>query len=166
MQIYVACLAAYNNGHLHGEWIAASSDREAMQDSINKILKSSPIADAEEWAIHDFEGFGSLQLSEYEGLENICEYAEFYEEHGELGLELLAHFNDIKCAKEALENNYHGEYESEEDFTYSFVQETSAHEIPKHLEFYIDYEKMTRDFFINDFYSIEVNNSTHVFSHH
>ena len=25
-KIYVACLAAYNNGHLHGEWIDATQD--------------------------------------------------------------------------------------------------------------------------------------------
>lgn len=165
MKIYVACLAAYNNGRLHGQWIDVVNDLDAMQESIAAILKASPEPDAEEWAIHDFEGFGSLQLSEYEGLDNIMEYAEFHEEHGDLGLELLAHFNDIKDARNAIENNYHGEYKNEEDFAYSFTQETSG-EIPKHLEYYIDYQAMARDFFINDFYSIEVDNSIHVFSHH
>ncbi|MEH6810874.1 MAG: antirestriction protein ArdA, partial [Hyphomonas oceanitis] len=27
-RIYVACLAAYNNGHLHGAWIEATSPDE------------------------------------------------------------------------------------------------------------------------------------------
>lgn len=42
MKIYVACLASYNNGRLHGKWIDASSDVESMQEEVNAILKSSP----------------------------------------------------------------------------------------------------------------------------
>lgn len=40
-RIYVACLASYNNGVLHGKWIDATADVEAMQDDINEILRSS-----------------------------------------------------------------------------------------------------------------------------
>ena len=39
---------------------------------------------AEEYAIHDFEGYGSYRLGEYEGLESAHEIACFIEEHGEL----------------------------------------------------------------------------------
>lgn len=42
----MACLAAYNNGKLHGCWI------DAIQDQINSMLASSPEEDAEEYAIH------------------------------------------------------------------------------------------------------------------
>ena len=41
MKLYVACLASYNNGVLHGKWIDASSYVEDMQEQINQVLMSS-----------------------------------------------------------------------------------------------------------------------------
>lgn len=41
-RIYVACLASYNNGILHGEWIDATSDSDEMQEEVNRILRTSP----------------------------------------------------------------------------------------------------------------------------
>ncbi|MDT8398118.1 MAG: antirestriction protein ArdA [Pseudomonadales bacterium] len=42
IRIYVADLAAYNNGKLHGVWINACDDLDDMQDQINKMLSTSP----------------------------------------------------------------------------------------------------------------------------
>jgi len=162
-RVYIACLAAYNEGHLHGKWIDVDT-ADNVNEKIQHILKTSPAFSAEEWAIHDFEGFGSIQISEYTGVETLVEYAMFISEHGELGAEVLAHFsNDFDDAKTCLEDNYHGAYKSEEDFVIELTEQTI--EIPKHLEYYIDYEKMARNYFINDFFSIEANGMTHVFSH-
>ncbi len=58
IRIYVADLAAYNNGKLHGVWINACDDLEVIQKQINEMLESSPERFAEEYAIHDYEGFG------------------------------------------------------------------------------------------------------------
>lgn len=41
MRFYAACLASYNNGILHGAWIDASTDLDAMQAEINAMLKAS-----------------------------------------------------------------------------------------------------------------------------
>ncbi|MGY6517484.1 MAG: antirestriction protein ArdA [Lysobacteraceae bacterium] len=41
MQIYIACLASYNAGILHGRWIDAS-DADEMHEDICDILRSSP----------------------------------------------------------------------------------------------------------------------------
>ena len=60
-QIYVACLAAYNSGVLHGEWITPAKDVEELQAQINKVIKSTPAPDAEEWAIHDYNDFPNLE---------------------------------------------------------------------------------------------------------
>ncbi|MCP3017438.1 antirestriction protein ArdA [Cupriavidus basilensis] len=41
-RIYVACLASYNNGVLHGAWIyTEGKDADDLQDEVNKILRSS-----------------------------------------------------------------------------------------------------------------------------
>jgi antirestriction protein len=162
-RIYIACLAAYNNGHLHGEWIDANQDFNDLHIEIRKILASSPIADAEEWAIHDFEDFGDVRISEYESMETVSALASFIVEHDELGAAVLAHINGgIDDASRLLDECYHGEYDSEEDFAISLAEDTMT--IPEYLSYYIDYEKMARDLFINDYFSIEINHKSHVFS--
>ncbi|MEP1172248.1 MAG: antirestriction protein ArdA, partial [Alphaproteobacteria bacterium] len=50
-RIYVACLAAYNNGHLHGAWIEATSPDE-VRDKVRAMLAASPEPDGDEWSIH------------------------------------------------------------------------------------------------------------------
>ncbi|MCE3238388.1 MAG: antirestriction protein [Gammaproteobacteria bacterium] len=42
LQIYVACLASYNNGILHGAWIDATQDVELIHSEIKIILEKSP----------------------------------------------------------------------------------------------------------------------------
>ncbi|MFD7162802.1 antirestriction protein ArdA [Streptomyces violascens] len=70
-QVYVACLASYNNGILHGEWIDATQDTNDIYEGIAKVLRTSPIPDAEEFAIHDYDDFGAINLGEYESIENV-----------------------------------------------------------------------------------------------
>ncbi|WP_327377649.1 antirestriction protein ArdA [Streptomyces sp. NBC_01216] len=70
-QIYAACLASYNHGILHGEWIDATQDPDSIGHEIELMLKASPIPGAEEFAIHDYEDFGGIQLGEYESLEEL-----------------------------------------------------------------------------------------------
>ena len=50
-RIYVACLAAYNSGCLHGRWIDATTPDE-IWEQVRAMLADSPEPDAEEWAIH------------------------------------------------------------------------------------------------------------------
>lgn len=66
IRIYVACLAAYNNDILHGAWIDANQDPYDIWEEVSAMLMASPITDAEEWAIHDYEGFEGYSISEYE----------------------------------------------------------------------------------------------------
>ena len=63
MKVYIACLAAYNSGTLHGEWIEPSSDVEELSEQIKAILKKSPAPDAEEWAFHDYDDFPNIEIS-------------------------------------------------------------------------------------------------------
>ena len=155
-KVYVACLAAYNNGYLHGAWIDANQEAEAIQEEIKAMLAKSPIAKAEEWAIHDYEGFCGLRLSEYESIEKVAEMAAMIEEHGEAWAKFAEYESMEYATLERFEEAYAGEWDSEEDFAQDLASETM--EIPKHLEFYIDYEKLARDLFINDYYSAENEN--------
>lgn len=163
-KIYVACLASYNNGILHGEWIDATRGQEVIQDEINAILKASPVPESEEWAIHDFEDFGRSTLSEYESISVVSEMAEFIEVHGELGIKLIEHYYSIECAEDAIENCYHGEHGSELEFSSDLFDDCYGCDIPDHVKYYIDYDAFCRDIFISDYFSIELHGRTHVFS--
>lgn len=153
IRIYVACLAAYNNGILHGRWIDADEDADDIQADISAMLKASPIEGAEEWAIHDYEGFEGISLSEYQGIESVCEIAQFVSQHGALGAKVMAYLGDLDSAKEALEERYHGQYASLADFAQELTEETT--EIPDSLQCYIDWETIGRDLAINDVLAIE-----------
>lgn len=162
-KIYVACLASYNNGILHGEWINADQDANAIHAEIQDMLKNSPMPGAEEWAIHDYEGFEGLRLSEYESIKDVAQYAQLIEEHGEAWALYAEYVGTDYATKEAFEEAYQGEWDSEEDFAENLASEIM--DIPEHLQFYIDYEKFARDLFINDYFSAQGESyKIHVFS--
>lgn len=164
-KIYVACLAAYNSGFLHGEWIDVDKGLEEVQDEIQKILALSPIKGAEEWAIHDFEGFGEYRLSEYENIDHVVELAEFMAKHGDLGASLLGDYS-IEEATRLLEDNYQGAYDDEVDFAYYIFEECYSNSVLDNLAYYFDYVAFTRDLFMCDYFSVESDGKTHVFSSH
>ncbi len=163
-KIYVACLAAYNDGYLHGAWLDADQDIDSLHECIQKILLTSPMVGVGEYAIHDYEDFGELSIHEYDSLEKISSWARFIVEHGKLGTALLDYLSgDIDRATTMIEECYHGDHRSRADFVEDFLEETGT-EIPEHLHFYIDYQAMARDWFISDFLSLDVDNEVHVFS--
>lgn len=147
-RFYVADLAAYNNARLHGVWINALDELESIQEQVYEMLKKSPENDAEEWAIHDYDGFGGIRLSEYESFERLHDIARFLNEYDNFGQAVLEYFGgDLDDAKRAAEENYQGCYFSLADYAQEITEETS--EIPSHLAPYIDYERLGRDMELN-----------------
>lgn len=156
IRIYVACLAAYNNGHLHGAWIDAAQGESHIWERTRAMLKASPIPNAEEWAIHDYESFEGASLSEYTAFETVANIAEFIEEYGALGGKVLEHYGgNLEDAQKALRENYHGEYESLADYAEQYFQDTGQ-KVPEYLEPYIDWKAVGRDFaYSGDIFTIE-----------
>ena len=165
IRIYAACLASYNNGILHGAWVDAAQNEDAIFEAIHEMLKASPEPEAEEFAIHDHEGFEGLRIAEYEGIAEVAEKAAFVSEHGDLGAELVNHYGDIQSALSALEDHYAGEFESVAEFAEQITNETM--DIPDNLRIYIDWDRMARDLEINDILAIELGHSrVHIFWSH
>ena len=166
-RIYVACFAAYNAGKLHGRWIDAKQKPDEIQDAIQQILATSPEPGAEEWAIHDYEGFGSLNLSEHVGIERVCELAAFIEEHGQLGAELMNYVGgSLEEARQSMVDNYCGEYESLEHYAEQFAEDCGyLNQVPENLRNYINFESMGRDMELNgDIFTLELSfQELHVF---
>lgn len=93
-RIYVASLSDYNNGILHGEWIDAGQEPDQIHTEVEAMLKKSPAARkygdvAEEWAIHDYEGFVGIELSEWDSFERVSALAKLLSEHE---APLVAHY--------------------------------------------------------------------------
>jgi len=141
--IYVADLAAYNAGYLHGTWINATLALDEMQALIDTMLAASPVKGAEEYAIHDFEGFGGYRLEAYEPLAAVQEIATFIERYPEFGGALLAEVNDLDRARELAEEGYCGCHSSLADYAQELTEENTS--VPQHLAPYIDYQAMARD---------------------
>ena len=127
------------------------------------MLGVSPMFGAEEWAIHDYEGFQGLEISEYEDIQQVAAVARYIQQHGQAWA-LYAEYLGIDFAKESFQEAYAGEWESEEDFAEQLALETMN--IPDHLQIYMDYEKFARDLFINDYFSAQSEGRrVHVYRH-
>jgi len=164
-RIYVSCLAAYNAGYLHGCWIDATQDEKNICKEIRQMLTVSPIGNAEEWAIHDHEGFGSIELKEYEDIASVCEKAQFVQDYGEVGLVAYKYSSgNIEEARNLVNYHYQGEWDSKLDFAVYLFEECYFHELP---DSYIDYEQFAYDIFIDDYFSVDSqSNKKHIFSNH
>ncbi len=167
-RIYVASLSDYNASILHGEWIDAVDDAETMRDSIDEMLAASPTTRrygdiAEEWAIHDYEGFGILHLDENVALSTIARLAGGITQHGMVfaayaGLVGTREIDDL----ERFDDVFHGEWESLDAFAEDLLDQTDAQRIiddaPEWLQPYIsiDVAGFARDLELaGDFTSIE-----------
>lgn len=151
-QIYIACLSAYNNGFLHGAWIDASEGLDHVQERIKEILASSPVAseeECEEWAIHDYQGFGNYKVDEWHDLEELCEIAEFLREQKHFPSDVVSWLIDdygIEGAKTRMEEEYIGEFNDDSDLAYHLAHETGLLEgVSDTISMYFDYAAYGRD---------------------
>jgi antirestriction protein len=152
-RIYVACLAAYNQGHLHGDWIDA--DEDDIQEEIQAMLADSPIPGAEEWAIHDHEGFEGLRLDEYESIERVAQLGQLIAEHGPAFAAYAGHIGTDYATEESFQEAYCGEWDSERAYAEDLFDELYLHDVPDHVQPYIDYDSFSRDLFISDNFSVD-----------
>lgn len=159
-RIYVADLAAYNNGKLHGIWIDAADDLDTIQEQVDKMLAESF---AEEYAVHDYEGFDGYSLSEYENIQTVREIACFIEEYPDIAGELLNHFDgSLEDTRKAIEENYSSCYKSLADFAEELTE--GSIQIPENITYDIDYERMGCDMDISgDIYPIKPHTTKYIF---
>lgn len=171
-QIYVACLAAYNNGKPHGRWISVTQGVDAIQDEISEMLKASPEPFAEEWAVHDYEGFGEISLSEWPDIARVSKIAELIEDHGD-GFALWytnqdgQHF-DVEELEEKFLEQWQGAHDSPEAFADYLLESTGQlSELPEWARNYFDYQGYARDLELSGDYSFIYNHGqTYVYSNH
>lgn len=149
--IYVASLADYNNGVLHGKWIDAAREPWEIQADINDILDSSREPAAEEWAIHDYEQFGSWRVQEYDSIEMVSRIAKAIRKHSYGFSAWLSIFDHPPDTFDSFHDDYLGHYDSVEDYVEQMADElgyeAEIDKLPSYLREYvrIDYAAIARD---------------------
>lgn len=179
-RIYVASLTDYNNGILHGTWLAFVdyTDINEVYEAINLMLEGSPTTkkwpdiSAEEWAIHDYEGWAGIEFSENESIKDLWEVYENLQGLENNESEAFSIYYGNMSASENIDENtldnfraaYQGEFDSDADFAEYLLEETGGLDaIPENLRYYFDYEKYARDLFMGgDYWTHE----GHVFSNY
>lgn len=160
-RIWIASLADYNNGRLHGKWIKADQDPDDLERAAKTILANTSEPDAEEWAIHDYDDFPGVRIGEHESLEDVAAIAKGLAKHGPafgawtnlcrnttgtLDHDLLTQFED----------HYLGSYMTtqqwaQEEAEALGLEDTLDHTLPSALRWYvtIDYVALARDLELN-----------------
>lgn len=166
IRIYVACLSSYNSGTLHGRWIDATQGVEHIREEVATMLAESKHEPHEEWAIHDFEGFGNIKLSEYESFDRVADLADAIEEHGEPFIAFHSNQGmDDDVDVEKFQESYRGEYASLTDYAEEFIDGCySLKEIPDIIRNHIDYEGLGRDMELGgDIFTVDGGRGCYVF---
>jgi len=129
--IWVADLAAYNAGHSHGKWIRLhpAMTLEELQAKVAVILdegtqkfgEETCSLEHEEFAIHDFEGFGPIRLGEYDSLEQILGHVE------RMGEDPGRYFAYVDACGSDYADQYRpedvfGPYDSEDDYAWQDLE--------------------------------------------
>ncbi|MHA1574406.1 MAG: antirestriction protein ArdA [Alphaproteobacteria bacterium] len=150
-KVWVGCLASYNAGKLHGEWIDVDGADE-LAEAVAAILKSSPEPHAEEFHICDHEGFGPVTIGEYESLEQVAVIAKCIETHGALvvsvALDELGGSNgvDPSDVDDWVSDHYDGAHESLEDWAENYLEGCGTFSgMPDILREYFDFARWAHD---------------------
>jgi antirestriction protein len=170
-RIYVACLASYNSGVLHGEWIDCEQDADAIRSDIAAMLRKSMypnvevedpdtgemVPSAEEWAIHDFEGFGQWRPSEHEDIDALAAYtdaiADLSESETEAFERWVANQNsddiDWDDATDKFREQYRGCWDTLADYVENYWEECGEYQRDDKNWWspinYVDWERMAND---------------------
>lgn len=174
-RIYVRCLAAYNNGLLHGDWIDADQNEDDIYEGIRAILRSSPEAQQkctecdyegecndqsecpecgadwavpEEWAIHDNEDFGGFTISEHEDIKTVSEIGLAISEMEDEEAEAFCTWADNSgdLDVDAFREVYCGCHKSVAEYAEQYMEDCGGlSEVPENLRNYFDFELFARD---------------------
>ncbi|MEU8133257.1 antirestriction protein ArdA [Streptodolium elevatio] len=171
-QVWIGCVACYNNGRLVGEWYSADSAEDVTIEEIHAehfgAPKSRELAEHEELWCFNSEGFGGLLEGETSpsGAQAIAELIGRVEDEGKSPLALAAfkghsgyEIDDPDLIEEFMDA-YMGEHASEKEFA---IEQSGAGDLSEWPWDYIDWDSYTNDLFINAYWSAEAPEGVFVF---
>lgn len=200
-RIYVADLASHNAGRLHGAWIDAAQDLDDVWAAVNAMLRASPypnvavtcpdcdgasasgnsycetckgrgkVPSAEEWAIHDYEGFESIKIGEYEAMDRVVQLANALDSLGTDAEAFATWWNngtagtDPDAWEDEFREAYRGTYRTVADYAEEVIAETyDLGELPQILAGHIDWDGVARDLELGgDIWTAEGGDGVYIF---
>lgn len=171
-RIYIACLSSYNNGYLHGDWVDLDGT-EDLNEAIENIMLTSPMPDAEEWAVHDHEYCGSL--TEYPGMDALNGIIEAFEKcqashiEWEAFIGFCEHLGEEPTIDQVSPYNdaFAGSGKSLEDWCEELLEDTGQlSSVPDSLRGYFNFRAYARDMEVNDVFTLDHGSAVLVFWRH
>lgn len=144
-QIWVASLADYTNGHLHGVWLDATLDPAELDQAVAFMLRNGYTPDAQEWAVYDYHDFCGLDLGEYVPMSRISRIACGIAEHGDAFAAWAEYVGtDAEDELDRFGDCYLGRYDSVEAYAEQLLEEADAYSyfdaVPESLRQYAIYD--------------------------
>lgn len=155
MEIYITDLAAYNNGHLIGEWVSLPMDEDDLKAKINEILTIGAEVceddEHEEIFITDYE-CNFIEIGEYDNpfkLNKIAQQADELNDHERKMVGFLLRNGLVSNFEEALdkyEDVIIHEDSRMEDVAYDFIDGFyNLKDLPPIIANAIDYRQIGRE---------------------
>ena len=143
-RIYVADLAAYNEGKLIGSWLDLTdySSGDDVMDAIKELLEEwseEQGVKREEYAIDDTENIPEGLLDRYSGLEefdNLMKGIELADDN-DIPLEVIVEYMNyvgINSLSDIRDLPFNGRFDSEKDFAYDLVEQGVITDLSPYLE--------------------------------
>lgn len=157
--VYVGTYRKYNKGSIFGKWLKLSeyTDKEEFYTACRELHQDE---EDPEFMFQDYENIPNGLIDECWLSNNVFKVLESFENMDESQKEPFliwcnnGHHNlaeeDIDDLISLFENDYVGEYDSEEDFAMELVEEI---DLPDFAKRYFDYQAYARDLFCGDYWS-------------
>ena len=122
---YIACLASYNGGILHGAWVDLEKvgDIDDIQECINWVIATSSEPGAEEYAVHDWAGVPRSMQAEWPNWGETLALIHAIAEHGEAFEVWHGNAPDYNQDPGDFQKDYVGSYDSGADFVREYYEE-------------------------------------------
>jgi len=145
LRIFVSCLASYNNGKLHGTWVNCEGlDAEDLTAEVEAMLAASSVPLAEEFAIHDHEGFAAFDIGEFTSLAEIADIVALLDEYGDVARAAATLVvNDLEQVRQLCTDKYLGSWRDLEEYAENLLD--GQVNLPPGLACYFDYAAFGRD---------------------
>jgi antirestriction protein len=134
----------------------------SLMTQLKEKLGNYLLSDTSKMAMYDGSYVRTSHLHHLSNSQKVLKIANFIAHHHKLGIALLSYLHgDIKKAEQKMQKSYQGIFKNTLEFTYQHIKKIDP--APCYLEAYIDYERFTKDLFIDEFFALEVEGKTHVF---
>ena len=153
-KVYVGTYAKYNDGSIYGAWIDLDSDMDSFFEKCRELHKdeSDP-----EFMFQDWENIPECFISECSISETFFDiYDDLLQLENEGILDAFFSYCDYICGGcidseivSKFRDAYEGEFDSEVDFAYYFVDEGLFGEVDEKIYCYLDFNKIARDIFMD-----------------